>query len=123
MTFPPALEDLVLEAGVQYQTLCIGDEKIKAFFVEEVKSKAATYLVLEAGVRYQDEGQKLSAFVSNTDASGMLSIPAGNVDKTLRNAGVRSQRLQVGRRSMKVYEREDVERVVQKRAERSRSDG
>lgn len=64
------------------------------------------------------------AFVGNEEAREMLGFPPGqrsNVAKTLDRHGVPSQTLTVGRRVMKVYLRDDVERVARVREEKRRA--
>jgi hypothetical protein len=59
-------------------------------------------------------------FVGTTEAGEMLGIPAPNVWKTLKARGVPHQMLTVGRREMKVFLRDDVERVRRERAKETR---
>lgn len=51
------------------------------------------------------------AFVSATEAADILGMPRSNVALTLKRAKIPFQTLIVGQREMKVYLREDVERV------------
>lgn len=55
------------------------------------------------------------AFVSATEAAEMLSMSPPNVGKTLARYGVEHQTLTVGKRSMRVYLRDDVDRVIRTR--------
>jgi hypothetical protein len=62
------------------------------------------------------------AFVSATEAGEeILKIPPSNVAKILANNGVEFQTLVVGKRPMKVFLRDDVERVARERAAKVKS--